>query len=573
MLYLATTMNKPLTFSIKKPSWASWSLIANIMVFAFPLIVYLALPNKNYGWDAAEYIIRIEHGTLESLFHPHHLLYNPLGYIVTEFLDIIGLTVSTASIMQIMNSIAGAVGVFIFFRILLKFTDQIGLSVVFALLLAFSMAYWEYTIEVEVYIIPMVCLLAILLLIVEYLSGKVKSGSALFLKLGLLTSFACLFHQMHIMLLVVVIVFIMLTVKSNLQRVKMLGVYFTPFVVLVCGSYVAVAQAMGNLKSFSSFWHWLTSYFQTGAWGSWDYTDFPMAGYCLFKTFLARSETRDYLISGSIDEKGIGLLAVLSIAGIIFIILVAFTIFNLKGIYRSHRNLTIILFAWLFSYSIFCLWWDPISHELWMPILPPIWLLIFMAIQRSKMVEKRFRSWQKLISSIPIVLLILLFAVNFASDILPNSDINNNENYHLATKFNSIGLTEEDLVRLRGPVPLNNYYMLFFGSEVQVSSLANRPPEYSDDETDTITEAKWFAYHEMLIEDTLSKSGRVFISENELTPNPRDSRAFLGERSFIKLADYPVFYAKYEDNLAPVFPYMWRSKEIWMFEIEGELSQ
>jgi hypothetical protein len=72
-----------------------------------------------------------------------------------------------------------------------------------------------------------------------------------------------------------------------------------------------------------------------------------------------------------------------------------------------------------------------------------------------------------------------------------------------------------------------------------------------------------------VIEDTVSQGGRVFISENEITPNSRESGAFLGETRFIRMADYPAFYARYEDRLEPVFSYEWRSEETRMFEIKG----
>ena len=553
-----------------KSRWVSRRLIASIIVFGLPLAIYLTLLNQNYGWDATMFILRIEDGSLGSLFHPHHLLYNPLGYILSKFLESIGLTPSTALIMQVLNSVFGALGVLIFFRILLKLSDRVELSAIFALLLAFSMAYWEYTIEVEVYIIPTVFLLIGLLLMVAYLSsGQEKPRHDLFLKLGLLTSVACLFHQMHILFCIVVIAFLVLTVKSGRQRIKMLGIYLAPFVVLVCGGYIVVAQVTGNLTSLGSFWNWVTYTFHVGAgWGTFDYDNFPSAAYGLFKTFFARSEIRDYLISGAINRSGIGILVVMSIAGILLVSLAITTIFNFKRIYRSYRSLTIVLVIWLLAYGIFCLWFDPYTHEFWIPLLPPIWLLIFLAIQRWKSIEGRLNLWPKIIKVIPIVLLLLLASVNLVGDILPNSDISNNENYQLAGKLKSIGAGEGDVVRIWGPVPLNNYYRLFFGSEMEVSSLANRPSENSDVATEAITKDEWLAYHEHLIEDTLSTGGRVFLSENELTPNSRESTAFLGEQSLIKIADYPVFYAKYSDNLIPLFSYKWRSEEIQMFEIK-----
>ncbi len=535
--------------------------LAGVLVFALPLAIYLAFANQNYGWDAIDYVSQIQRGTTSGLFHPHHLLYNPLGYAVAQVLDGIGVSASTAWTMQVVNSIAGATGALLFFRVLLKLSSRVGLSAVFALLLAFSMAYWEYAVEVEVYVIPVAFLLASLLLMLDYLPGERTPGTGLFLKLGLLTSAACLFHEMHILFVPVVVTFTLLTVRAVRRRALMLAAFAAPFVVLVCGGYAAAAHATGNLDSPGSFWGWLTLTFHAGAgWGTLDYKNIPSAAYGLFKTFFARSETRDFLVTGTIDRGGIGIMAVIGVAGLTLAALAVLTIAKLKRVYRAYRGLALVLAVWLAAYGAFCVWFDPYTHEFWIPLLPPIWLLIFLALQQWQPARPR------LIVTVPVVLLVLLASVNFAGDILPNSDIGNNENYHLAEKIDALGVGENDLVLIWGPVPLEGYCRLFFGREVRVGSLAERPHTAS---AEGITKEEWFGAHEREIEDTFSRGGRVFISENEITPNSRETGAFLGETRFLKTADYAAFYAGYEDRLAPVFSYLWRSKETRMFEIEA----
>jgi len=543
----------------RRPFRISRWRLAGVLVFALPLAVYLAFANQNYGSDAVGYILLIREGTTASLFQPHHLLYNPLGYAVAQVLDGIGVSASTAWTMQVVNSIAGATGVLLFFKVLLKLSGRLGLSTVFTLLLAFSMAYWEYTVEVEVYVVPATFLLASLLLMLDYLSGEKRPGAGLFLTLGLLTSAACLFHEMHTLFVPVIVTFTLFTVKSIRQRALMLALYMAPFVVLVCGGYAAAAHATGNLDSPGSFWGWLTLTFHAGAgWGTLDYTNIPSAAYGLFKTFFARSETRDFLVTGAIDRGGTGIMAVIGVAGLTLAALAALTIAKLKRVYRAHRGLVLVLAVWLAAYGAFCVWFDPYTHEFWIPLLPPIWLLIFLALQQWQPARPRLGT------AVPVVLLVLLASVNFAGDILPNSDIANNENYCLAGKIDALDVGEDDLVLIWGPVPLEGYCRLFFDREVRVGSLAHRP---DSSESEDITKEEWFSAHERKIEDTLARGGRVFVSENEITPNTKESGAFLGERRFLKTTDYAVFYARYEDRLEPVFSYLWRSKETLMYEI------
>ena len=68
---------------------------------ALALLVYLALPNRDYSFDAMSYAFAGKSGA--ELFHPLHLLYNPLGHLLYR---LFGGRVEALVLMRLVNSLA-----------------------------------------------------------------------------------------------------------------------------------------------------------------------------------------------------------------------------------------------------------------------------------------------------------------------------------------------------------------------------------------------------------------------------------------------------------------------------------
>ena len=531
------------------------SIVAGAFAFCIPLTFYLAFPNRNYGWDAVEYVLQINAGTAGSLFHPHHLIYNPLGFVLGKALGSLGISVSTTTLMQTVNSLAAATVILLFFIILLRLSSKVITSLVFALLVAFSMGLWEYAIEVEVYVCGLVFLISSLLLIAESLSKGTEPKPNVLIGLGALGGLACLFHQMHILFVAVVFAFIYLVGKGLLPRLKMMAFYIAPFVLLVGGAYTAVGYTLNKLPNLVSFTNWLTMYFQSRMGGYFALQNFPLAAYGLQKSFFRAGFFRDFLITGNIDIKGVVLLFLFGVGVMLLVGLIIITISKFNSIYKFRSRLVVLLLVWILVYGVFTFFWDPLSHEFWMHILPPFWLLLFLGFEEWHFKKPRYKL------ALPIVLLCLLVCVNFAGDVLPNNNIENNEVYQLVHKLQEQGVTSGDLILIYGAVPIDNYYQLYFGSSLQVTSLQRVPSSVGK------TKQAIFKHLSAVIESTVVDGGRVLVSESEISPDPRESLAFLGERRAMKVAEHSEFYAQYQDRLVRLFSYQWRKHEVWMFEL------
>lgn len=537
--------------SIKFPA----SVFAGALAFGIPLAVYLAFPNRNYGADAVEYVLSINAGTPESLFHPHHLIYNPIGFVFGKALEGLGISISTTTLMQTVNSLAAATGLVLFFVILLRLSSKVTTSLIFTFLFAFSMALWEYAIEAEVYVFGLVFLISSLLLIIDSLSKGSEPKPSMLISLGVLGSFACLFHQMHILFMAVVFTFICLVGKGLLPRLKMTAYYFAPFVVLVGGSYLAIGYALNKLPNLASFYDWVTAYFHRGEWGHFATLQLPLSAYGLQKSFFKASFLRDFFLTGNIDTKGTVLLFFFGVGVMLLVALIIITVLKFNSIYKFQGRLVILLLVWSLVYGAFILWWDPPSHEFWMHILPPIWLLLLLGFKEWHFKKPICRL------ALPVALLGLLVCVNFVGDVLPNNNIKNNENYQLVLKLREQGISSGDLLLMHRAWAINEYYQLYFGSSIQVTSLQRAHPSVE------ATKQAVFEYFKTIIESTIEAGGRVLISEGEINPNARESLAMFGEYGALKVGEHPEFYAQYQDRLVRLFSYEWRKQEVWMFEL------
>jgi len=255
------------------------------------------------------------------------------------------------------------------------------------------------------------------------------------------------------------------------------------------------------------------------------------------------------------DTNGVMLSFLFGVGVMLLVGFIVITILKFNGIYKFQRRLVILLLLWILVYGVFIFWWDPLSHEFWMQILPPIWLFLFLGFE-----EWHFKKLScKLV--LPVALLCLLVCVNFVGDVLPNNNIKNNGNYQLVHKLHEQGLSSGDLILIYGFVPIENYYQLYFSSRPQVTSLYRAPSSMGT------TKQAVFEHFSAVIESTLDAGGRVLVSESEINPSVRESLAMFGERGTVKVAEHPEFYAQYQDRLVRSFSYEWRKQEVWMFEL------
>jgi len=127
-----------------------------LAVFLFALIVYLAVPTRNYYWDGVAVTLHIEHPDwFGPMPHPNHLLYTPLGWALYRAC---GGALRAIDRLQILSSVAGALAVALVYALLRRLTANPRLAVLIAAALAFSATWWKFSTNAAAYV-PAACLL------------------------------------------------------------------------------------------------------------------------------------------------------------------------------------------------------------------------------------------------------------------------------------------------------------------------------------------------------------------------------------------------------------------------------
>ena len=132
-------------FQARTRLWINSGRAAPIALFAGTLLLYLATLTQVHTFDALSYVTSVERKPWTEVFHPHHLAYGPLGALVLALGQALGYSGGAAFLMQLVNALAGALGVALFFSLTRRATGRGDLALVAALLLggvSFALSVW-----------------------------------------------------------------------------------------------------------------------------------------------------------------------------------------------------------------------------------------------------------------------------------------------------------------------------------------------------------------------------------------------------------------------------------------------
>jgi hypothetical protein len=330
------------------------------LLFLVTLGMYLATLTQVHTFDALSYILSVERKPWRELFHPHHLAYGPLGALALTIGKALGYAGGAAVPMQVVNAVAGALGVACFFRVVEHTTQRIDLGLAMALLLACSYAYWYYAIEVEVYTVAALLLIACLAM----LTNSATPSVARMLLLGLAQAGAVLFHQTNILLCIPIAIWWLLHWRAEPKRIGQLIVcgiaYASSLVLVVVAAYLWVGFGVSRFSGMDAFLAWMTEYARTGWWGG------PITLEKWRKLGEGLSET-----------------FALGWGGHVVVALVVVGAIGYQLLAISYR-LSAMLLTWLFSYGAFFFWWEPDNIEFWIASLPPALLLLALALRKLR---------------------------------------------------------------------------------------------------------------------------------------------------------------------------------------------
>src|SRR5215207_1178915 len=174
-----------------------WQAGTPMGLFLLTFAIYLTTLTQVHTFDALSYVTSVERKPWTEVFHPHHLAYGPLGVLALHAGRALGYTGGAALPMQVVNALAGALGVALFYMIVRRVTQRADLALISALLLGGGYAYWYYAVEIEVYTVATLFLIICLSILTR--PGWWRSRRSLLL-LGLAQAGAVLFHQTNVLL-------------------------------------------------------------------------------------------------------------------------------------------------------------------------------------------------------------------------------------------------------------------------------------------------------------------------------------------------------------------------------------
>ena len=356
------------------------------LLFFGTLAVYWLTRTHLNTFDAVAYANQIglasETGKLRPLFHPHHLLFNALGFGAWRLARLLGYGGGPLVVNQTLNAALGAWGVGLFYATLRRLQPVGPAPTLIALGLAGSFGWWICATDGRVNMPSGVLMLAALGVLVR-LRERPSSGQAALA--GGLAGLAVLFHESAGLFGVVGTVGIC-TAVSGRKRGGLLLAYGAAWAAVVLAAYGSVGVFALHLHSLPEFKHWMNAYAERGWW--WDFHILHNLRLDLFglrHAVFAQPLGRTALAQTPLQPLGTAALVLLwlgyglSLLGILaagYAVLAA-----LPRLLRADpdRPIIIVCLAWIAVYAAFFTVWCPGAFVFWVPVLVPLGTLLLLA--------------------------------------------------------------------------------------------------------------------------------------------------------------------------------------------------
>lgn len=350
-------------------------------------------PNLALAHDAAGYLAQIVSGEPLALVHPHHLLYNAVS---AGWLGLVGWTgLAPVYAVALLNALAGGACVAMIVALL---RDRGGVPMPLALgasaVAGVSFGLWFYSVSVEVYVIPLALLLAALYVALGPPSSKRAWA------VGALHGLAMLFHQVHVLFGVVILV-VLWRQRPRARPLAQAARYIAAGSVVVLAGYGIVLAAIVRPETPEAAWTWFTLYAQgesytqplavaTAAKALVGFVRSVVGGHFAFaidpvfaliqrafpdkmlddEVFLASS------LPGWVPPVLFGL-AALAALGLLALLVAAV---RRRGPAPGGRDLRAALAVWVGLYALFFFFWDPYNVEFWIPQTTALWMLVALGL-------------------------------------------------------------------------------------------------------------------------------------------------------------------------------------------------
>jgi len=446
------------------------------LIFAvYSLIYLLSLVNViSITHDSITYSNEIEAGIYT--WHPHHVLYHVFSLFWYKLMIFLGIPGEGHQLIASLNSIFGAGTLVVIYNIFRnKFDIEKLNSILFTAIISFSFGFWFYSAVVEVYIIPLFFLILSVYLFPKSLSDR----RAIYLS-ALSAGIAVLFHQVHVLFGASVILYIFF--KKNeifpdrTRSIFRFGIVFSltfgvPYILIIL--FAVDANNMGDIA------YWLTKYnYEVNSWNTIgpsiiakDFIGFSRAfisPHALFsidsvQEFLAwlfpskHFADEIFLVRNFSKYEMMIYILMLTTFTVSFVILMFKVLINIKKIKYLDFGLYISFFS---VYFIFFSFWDSANVEFWIPQSVIVWIVLLVGYEKC--------GGRRSGLSIPQVLLVSLFIVNFYFAVRPAKDISN-DYYYNKTMAMKEELTSHDIILMKDTWIIKDYFDKYLDNEIFVT--------------------------------------------------------------------------------------------------------
>ena len=478
--------NASVPIKSESDSWLSYGV-----VFVSSLVIYLLTLSHNLvaSHDSIGYINEIDH--YQWLFHPHHLLYNPISILWLKLFRWLGCESDSSYIVASLNSVFGAGGLVLIFIILRKrLSSNLSSTISTLITIGASFGFWFYSDCVEVYIIPLFFLLAVLCIL---LKPTLRSKDIILI--GVFHGIAVLFHQIHVLLGFAIIARLIFFRKDlNISLSKALTLYLAPAMGIIFLSYGLVLAIDVQPKNLNDVLYWGTAYSHSLP-GSWNvpslkslfkafigFSHSVFGGHFMFAVpaikerllqILGSHELKDeiFLVS-TLSQTVAQILTILSVVfGLLLIYVLAVSLRFVKTI-RHHLTPAIIsIGVWILVYCLFFWVWDPTNLEFWIPQTVLLFLIVHYCLQRmsNRMIAK----------AIVIIFPILMLMINYFGSISRLHSEYNDYFFVEATALAKI-TTAKDIILTDEQWIVEGYYKRFISAAIfSPEDINDTRPEYA----------------------------------------------------------------------------------------------
>ena len=379
-------------------------------IFRWLVILFLAVGSffLLYGFRAAaqtgdslNYAQSIKTGS--DLFHPHHLLFNP----IIRFLFVLdshwGGAIDVITVAQIHNILWAVAAILTMFLVVRHLMKSVYWGAVAAVLLLLTKGFWAYSTQVQVYVPATGCLVIITALLI--LRDKFVRTFPGVLMVSLLFSLSIFYHQASIFF-AIPMGFLLMADENRRDR-KTLPIILSLSGCIVLLAYVLAFLSIAGGKTLSAFVRFCLSYvfYPNPDWGTLKNVSLKGVGHVV----LSQAKNFIFFPREWYVPAAAGLAACLSGLGV----------WHALQILKKANDAKIRIFSWLWLLPVlvFLLWYEPGAYELMIVTILPIQLLVFIALNDIRTAMKS--SARRVMAGAGVLFILVLGGVNFRQAILP----------------------------------------------------------------------------------------------------------------------------------------------------------